>query len=149
MNEVPDWIYEEAEVWVYQNRGSWGRQEPRPAKVVRFTAQRIVVMESVLGEVMFTKEKLEGIGKAGNYMLLRPDDEKVISTLRTAAVKKAMARLREVAREMQLGGRIGWDDLPDAREAAEAFHEASYEAIRALEQASEQYGDGERRDVRV
>jgi hypothetical protein len=148
MSDLPDWIYEGAEVWVHQVSGGWGRQVPRQAKVVRFTNTRIMVEESVLGEVGFSKDRLRGIGKAGDYELIRPDSEKVVATLRTAAVSAAMSDLRKVIRDMESGGRLGWDDLPDAQEAAERIHEASYKAIEGIEKARERYGAGERRDVR-
>lgn len=147
-DNLPDWIYEGAEVWVHQVYGGWGRQAPRRAKVVRFTNTRIMVEEAVLGEAGFTKDRLRGIGKAGDYKLIRADSDEVITTLRMAAVRAAMSNLRSVSQEMSVGGRLGWDELPDALEAAEALHEASFAAIEAIERARDRYGEGERRKVR-
>lgn len=147
-DNLPDWIYEGAEVWVHQNRGAYGNQSPRPARVARFTEQRIMVDEQNLGEAAFSKDELRGIGSARNYTLLSPNDEKIITTLRVEAVSNAMNRLREIFRDMQLGGRIGWNELPDAQEAAEMFHDASYEALQAIEHARQRYGPGNRRDPR-
>ena len=143
---LPDWIYEGAEVYVHMTRGkSWHTPDPEPATVARFTNQRIIVDTHRDRGWAFAKDTLRGIGPAGNYDLIHPNSNAVTVMLRTSAVKEAMGPLRTVFHDMSLRGRMGWDELPDALETAEAFHEASLEAIERLAEARERYGEGSRR----
>lgn len=105
----------------------------------------MIVADRRGGERHFTKEKLRGVGRDGDYELISPDDSRVITGLRNEAVQVAMAELRGVIGDLLLGSRLNWNELPDARDAAERIHEASGNAVMAIARAAERYGDGLRR----
>jgi hypothetical protein len=145
MSELPDWIYEGAAVYSLRVSGNWGgTPDPIPVEVLRFTPTRIVVRDRG-SESAYSKKDLRGIGSVGDYKLVPDDDPHVITSLRKAAVKKSMEKLRAVFDEMSYGNKINWNELPNALEAAERFHDASFEAIKGMEEARDRYGEGERR----
>jgi hypothetical protein len=53
-----------------------------------------------------------------------------------------MAELRSVVNELLLGNRIGWNELPNAVEAAEMLNSASSLAVIKLARAADRYGEG-------
>ena len=146
---LPDWLYEGAEVWVRRVHGGWSSEaRPSPRKVLRFTAQRVIVEWSPGYEAAFAKDTLKGIGDVKNYELIPAHHNSVTNTLRSDAVKEAMRELRAVFSQLLVGNRIGWDELPDAVEAAELLRNASSLAVIKLAQAADRYGEGSPRRQR-
>lgn len=145
-DDLPEWVTEGADVWLRHSRGAWRSEaDPEPATVVRFTPQRVVVTDRRGNERQFNKSNLRGIGRDGDFDLISPDDPRVITGLRNQAVQRAMSELRDVISKLLLGSRLNWNELPDARDAAELIHEASGNAVLAIARAAERYGDGLRR----
>lgn len=149
-DELPEWVTEGAEVWLRRSRGAWRSDaDPEPATVVRFTPQRVIVADRRGNEHHFTKSNLRGVGRDGDYDLISPDDPRVVTGLRNQAVAAGMSELRNVITDLLLGSRLNWNELPDARDAAERIHEASGDAVMAIARAAERYGDGLRRGERA
>lgn len=145
---LPDWVFEGAQVWMLRTRGNWGSTpDPTPVTVLRFTAQRIVV-DRMGEELSFLKENLNGIGKASDSKLISDDATDVVNFKRKQAVRDSMSRLRGVINDLLLGNRIGWDELPNALEAALMLRDAAEEAVRGLEKAADRYGEGLPRSAR-
>lgn len=140
---LPDWIYEGAEVWVLRAHGGWSSEAaPTWCKVVRLTAQRIIVQWTAAKEASFLKDGLRGIGEVKDYVLIPEHHNSVTKALRSDAVKEAMAELRSVVNELLLGNRIGWNELPNAVEAAKMLNSASSLAVIKLARAADRYGEG-------
>lgn len=139
---LPDWVFEGAQVWMLRTRGNWGSTpDPTPVTVVRFTAQRVIVNQRG-EELSFLKDNLNGIGKASDSRLISDDATDVVNFKRKQAVRGSMSPLRGLINDLLLGNRIGWDELPDALEAALMLRNAAEEAVWGLERAADRYGEG-------